>query len=316
MGMRPTTCFAMLVALSPNWVGAQETCGGFEARSLGAEESVLGDRLRMRFLAGGGSQQRPFGPFPLLGSSVEVQTGAWSRRFAYEGEHTFAVTATEVYRVVSRHAELDVRSALPNTTVRAFRSDHGLEIVEVVEEPFVVVGGVTRVLSAYIVSPDRTLQHLAFFSDAPRPDGCRALARRIVRTVGPGRARSIARIGEQPLSDGVSITLLAPHAIVEAAPHMHTIHHLGRIGGPEAIIDITFASFALRDTDPAEAEFDGTLFGRHVTWRRRRTAGHGVYSTVVALPGEERRFMEITIVASADALAREEIRALESMRRR
>jgi len=177
--------------------------------------------------------------------------------------------------LVAQLEQVVAESALPTRLERVAAVGGGLEAYQVLPEALDTSTEAVFVYGLYVVSPDRTVQHLAFYvNPAAAEEGCTDLAMRSAATLRAGErtldrsARTWELVSGLP-NRNLQLALPAGHSVITQQGPDFWVHRIFRITdfgsrGPSGLI---YFGGHPSPFHPADAQpFDAPLLGESATW--------------------------------------------------
>lgn len=252
-------------------------CGDVGSRPLGDEVSLLDGRLAMRPVQGATIEARPW---DIMGAPEP--TTSETRLFLEAGDEKVVVMVYELFAtagddLVAQLQQVIADSALPTRLERVAAIGGGLEAYQVLPESLDTSSEAVFTYGLYVVSPDRTVQHLAFYvNPAAAEDGCIDLAMRSAATLRAGErtldrsARTWELVSGVP-NQNLKLALPAGYSVItQQGPDfwVHRIFPVTDFGqrGPSGLV--YFGGHPSSFGPPNAETFDAPLLGEAATWRR------------------------------------------------
>jgi len=252
-------------------------CGSVGSRSLGDEVALLDGRLMMRPVQGATIEARPW---DIMGAPEP--TTSETRLFLEAGDEKVVVMVSELFAtagddLVAQLQQVVAESALPTRLERVAAVGGGLEAYQVLPETLDTSTEAVFVYGLYVVSPDRTVQHLAFYvNPAAAEEGCIDLAMRSAATLRAGERTLDRSARTWELVSGVrgknlKLPLPAGYSVItQQGPDfwVHRIFPVTDFGerGPSGLI--YFGGHPSPFGPDSATTFEAPLLGESATWRR------------------------------------------------
>jgi hypothetical protein len=288
---------------------------------LGPPASVLDNRLTIRPLAGAIAEPRAWN---VMGAPEPER--AESRLFLDRDGEKMVIMAHELFVTagldIVAQVRADAAENFPDSDVT--RHDvlgEGVEALRVVPRALDTSGEAVRVLTLYVISPDRTLQVLSFYVN-PRAarggrDACLGLALRSARTLQAGtRALEVGqRVALWAGSRTLHMTLPARGVVVsQPGPdyQVHRYYDLLPLGSPSVSGFLYFGGHpANMATSPVTESH--ALFGAAASFYRTETAP-GTVRLELMQPVDDHLYTHVSVVSRAGAPLEPWLRALGEAR--
>lgn len=296
-------------------------CGAMGRLPLGPLTSVLDNRLTIRPLAGAIAEPRAWN---VMGAPEPER--AESRLFLDRDGEKMVIMAHELFVTagpdIVAQVRADAAENFPDSDVT--RHDvlgEGVEALRVVPRALDTTGEAVRVLTLYVISPDRTLQVLSFYVN-PRAarggrDACLGLALRSARTLQAGtRALEVGqRVALWAGSRTLHMTLPARGVVVsQPGPdyQVHRYYDLLPLGSPSVSGFLYFGGHpANMATSPVTESHP--LFGAAASFYRTETSPSTVRLELMQ-PVDDHLFTHVSVVSRAGAPLEPWLRALGEAR--
>jgi len=250
---------------------SRQQCGRVGALPLGDEHSLLDGRLHIRGLRGALGEARPHSIM-----AAPAPNASESRLFLEEGSEKVVVMAYDMFALAGRDFVEQVRryaeGGFPGARVeRVAAIGSGLEAVQLVPGELDTSTEAVFVYGLFTITPDRTVQQIAFYVNPAVASGqtaCTTLAMRMARTlrVGERRLTFDARTWEV---DGLQIALPDRYTLyTQVGPdfYVHRIHEVGLFGHDGASGLVYLGGHPTRFRAAGATSSEGTLVGETVTW--------------------------------------------------
>lgn len=296
---------------------ARFACGNMGRLPLGPPASVLDNRLTIRPLTGAIAQPRAWN---IMGAPEPER--AESRLFLDRDGEKMVIMAHELFVTagldIVAQVRADAAENFPDSDVtRHDLLGDGVEALRVVPRTLDTSGEAVRVLTLYVISPDRTLQVLSFYVN-PRAarggrDACLGLALRSARTLQAGpRALEVG----QPVAlwaGGRTLHMTLPaRGVVVSQPgpdyQVHRYYDLVPLGSPSVSGFLYFgghpANMAMSPVTESHA-----LFGDAASFYRTETAPDTVRLELMQPVGDH-LYTHVSVVSRGGAPLDPWLRAL------
>ncbi|MEM9194126.1 MAG: hypothetical protein AAGF12_33435 [Myxococcota bacterium] len=258
-------------------------CGRVGRRPLDAEVSLLDGRLHMRPVQGAILEPRPWN---IMGAPEPM--AAETRIYLEAGDEKVVVMTYELFALAGidfvEQVRADAARSFPNTRLEQVAAiGAGLEALQVVPQQLDTSRDAVFTYGLYVVSPDRTVQVMAFYvSPSAATEGeCTALAMRSARTLRAGD-RTLEFQGQtwslvSGASGPLSLRLPEGYTVYTQEGPDFWVHRIRRVvafgdTGPGGFIYFGGHPSAIRAGD----QFEGRLLGDATTWVRSEDEGHSV----------------------------------------
>jgi hypothetical protein len=208
----------------------RQGCGAMGSLPLGAELSLLDDRLWMRPLEGAYAQPRPWN---VMGAPEPDR--AETRLYFEQGDEKMVTMSYELFATAGQ----DVLARVREEAARAYPTDDlermdtlgaGVAALRLVPRALDTSGEAVRVLTLFVIGRDRTMQVLSFYVNPAAARGgreaCVALALRSASTLRVGsRALETGRVVALPAgSQTLRLTLPAHGTVLEQPGPDFVVH--------------------------------------------------------------------------------------------
>jgi hypothetical protein len=287
---------------------------------------VLGGRLSIRMPETAKKEARPFDIMSAPESEeheTRVIYGAGQERLVLMAHESFAFAGDDFakdvrdwitkwrgkYRIEPvqlQTSDLRILSVIPANNPDRTRSDDA-----------------TFVEGLFVESSDRTIQSLDVYVNtaaAEDLEGCRAVARRILLSLAPGKKELKFAAGERRLfaySKDMEISVTVPQGMVATQQFgpdflVHRLIVLGRLGADSASIGIYVGNHP--DFNQGAKKGEGMMFRKKVEWYSSRQQGDLQVLCRLPIPDEPSLFAHVWVHAPDDAQRKELRQVAESMK--
>jgi len=252
-------------------------CGRVGSRPLGNEVALLDGRLHIRPVQGAIIEARPW---DIMGAPEP--TTSETRLFLEAGDEKVVVMTYELFATagddfVAQLQQVIGESALPTRLERVAAVGEGLEAYQVLPESLDTSTEAVFTYGLYVISPDRTVQHLAFYvNPAAAEDGCIDLAMRSAATLRAGErtldrsARTWELVSGLP-NRNLRLALPAGYSVITQQGPDFWVHRIFPVtdfgqSGPSGLV--YFGGHPSPFGPGSATTFDAPLLGESATWRR------------------------------------------------
>ncbi len=280
---------AVVDAVADTELFPEGACGGFEGLSLADEVPLLADHLRIRPLEGAADQARPHSimaaPPPNEGET---------RLYLEDGGRKLVVFTAELYHRPTADLAAGVRHVdppAPTDRLVPLELPSGLRAAAIVATRLDTSTEAVPVLRLYVVSPDDTVQLVAFYVSpevAAEGRGCARLARRIAETLRPGERRIDASGGEHVLEGTIGLTLPPGYVVLpQPGPDfaVYRVYPLVPLDEPTGSLGIYLGQHPSAAPVAPGTGTPGTVFGQPMEWRDRVEGILHARDAVLDVPG-------------------------------
>jgi hypothetical protein len=289
---------ALVVAAGAAHAAAPGTCGGLAGKPLGKPLDLLSGRLSMAPLEG--AKLLPRGRSIM---AADAPVDAETRVYYEKGGKKLVVLVAETFAKAGKDL---AKLAGPKVASEPWQAGalRGVVVVPAKIEASPDDPEAVPILSAYVVSPDDTVQLVAFYVSPKAADAaCPELAKKLLATLVPG-ARKLDLAGGKRDLDDLTLLLMPGQALVkQEGPDF--VYYLVRAVAPQektGVIGI-YLGYAPRRLPAAARTEKGILFGKPVDFIVNDGAQRS-REVIVPVPGKK-YVVHVEVTAADEAVLRD-----------
>lgn len=326
-------CVAVVIPILAGQVMVSQAGESTQVADVGLSEKpagILAGRLYANLPEGARSQARPHdimgAPHPIQ-QEDRVVFDLGKQRFVVMVYELFARPGDDFLGVVTRIAERSGKAAGVQVAVQPLNMGRGdLRVAVTTPSQLQSDREAIHIMTAYVASPDETVQKLSFYINPPALAGSEAwtaLSRRIAGSISTGNRQLDTSAGERQLSRNSFLTVPAGYvAYRQEGPDfgVHRIRKLTPLGRPPCEIGIysgMHPSYLYRQARFSPANIDrvnGMILGKEVEWLLWDKGPEGAadarlcMETIVGKVGEE--WVSHYFLSAGDETALDELRGI------